>query len=139
MGVVAWEERYSVGNERLDQQHQKIVGMINLLGEAMDAGTERPALMKILSDLAGYTKTHFAEEILMMEQCGYPKLDEHRTQHALLNRQLAEFYRNFYTISRPQSTEVIAFLLNWLYEHILQQDKQYAPYIGKTTKDRQAA
>lgn len=131
MGVVAWEERYSVGNERLDQQHQRIVAMINQLGEAMDAGADRPALVNILSNLAGYTKTHFSEEVHLMEQCNYPKLDEHITQHGLLNRQLADFYRNFYLSSRPQSAEVMAFLLNWLYEHILEQDKQYVPFIGK--------
>lgn len=131
MGVVTWEERYSVGNERLDQQHQRIVGMINKLGEAMDAGAERPALMMILSDLAGYTKTHFTEEVHLMELCDYPKLDEHLIQHAMLNRQLADFYRNFYLSSRPQSAEVMAFLLNWLYEHILEQDKQYVPFISK--------
>jgi hemerythrin-like metal-binding protein len=131
MGVVAWEERYSVGNERIDQQHQRIVGMINRLGEAMDAGTERAALMKILADLAGYTKTHFAEEELLMEQHGYPELDEHHIQHGMLNRQLADFYCNFYDGSRPQTTEVLAFLLNWLYGHILERDKRYVPFIAE--------
>src|ERR1035437_8693715 len=128
MSVMAWEERYSVGNERIDQQHQRIVGMINRLGEAMDAGTEREALKKILSDLAGYTKIHFAEEERLMEQHGDSELAQHRMQHGMLNRQLADFYCNFYTSSRPQTEEVLAFLLNWLYVHILEQDKLYAPF-----------
>ena len=59
MELVAWLESYRVGDEKLDGQHQRIVGMINALGEAMLAGNERAALMKIFSDLAGCAKTHF--------------------------------------------------------------------------------
>ena len=129
MVLVEWETRYSVGNEQLDQQHQRIVAMINQLGAAMDTGTEKPALMKILSDLAGYTKTHFAEEERLMEQHGYPELVGHCEQHGVLNRQLADFYRNFYISSRPQTQEVMAFLQGWLFDHILGQDKKYAPFL----------
>jgi len=118
MALVAWQDCYSVGNERIDQQHQRIVGMINQLGDAMDTGAERQALMKILADLAGYTKTHFGEEERLLDGCGYPELKEHREQHLLLNRQLADFYRNFYVSSRPQTAEVMIFLQSWLYDHI---------------------
>lgn len=128
---VAWETRYSVGNECLDLQHQRIVAMINQLGEAMDSGTERPTLMKILSDLAGYTKNHFAEEERLMGQCLYPDLDGHREQHGVLNRRLADFYRNFYISTRPQTVEVMAFLQSWLYDHILGQDKRYSPFLAE--------
>lgn len=133
MARVEWQTTYSVDNERLDQQHQRIVAMINRLGEAMETGGERPALMKILSDLAGYTKTHFSEEERLMEEHGYPGLAAHRECHADLNTRLADFYRNFYLNSRPQTAEVMAFLQSWLYDHILAQDKLYAPFLSKTS------
>lgn len=132
MARVEWQTCYSVGNQRLDQQHQRIVAMINQLGDAMDTGAERATLMQILSDLAGYTKTHFGEEERMLAESGYPELTEHHERHASLNRQLADFYRTFYTSSRPQTKEVMAFLQNWLYNHILEQDKRYAPYLATT-------
>lgn len=131
MALVEWQACYSVANEQLDQQHQRLIGMINLLGEAMDTGAEKATLMKILSDLAGYTKTHFSDEERMLEQCGYPLLADHREKHAILNRELADFYRNFYTSSRPQSKEVMLFLQNWLYSHILEQDKAYTIHVAK--------
>lgn len=132
MESVRWEARYSVGNERLDQQHQRIVAMINKLGEALDTGVEKATLMQILSDLAGYTKTHFAEEERLLEASAYPALGEHREQHAALNRRLAEFYRTFYLSSRPQTPEVLAFLQSWLYDHILEQDLRYAACLAPT-------
>jgi hemerythrin-like metal-binding protein len=130
MKHIEWDEQYEVGDEKLDQQHQLLVAIINRLGEAIESGNERPVLMKILSDLAGYTKTHFAAEELVMRQAGFSGIEEHRNQHANLNRQLADFYRNFYISSRPQAHEVMVFLQSWLYDHILEQDKQYVPFLA---------
>lgn len=135
MAHVEWQACYSVANEQLDQQHQRIVAMINQLGDAMDTGAEKTALMKILSDLAGYAKTHFADEERMLEQCDYPLLDDHREKHAALNRQLADLYRTFYTSSRPQSVEVMLFLQHWLYDHILEQDKTYTIHMASLAID----
>lgn len=129
MELIEWQETYSVANQRIDQQHQRIVSMINQLGKAMETGAERPALVKILSDLAGYTKTHFQEEERLMEQAAYPELDGHKQRHAELNRQLADFYRTFYTSSRPQAAEIMTFLQRWLFDHILEQDKRYIPFL----------
>ena len=125
MKHIEWDAQYEVGDEKLDQQHQRLVAIINRLGEAIESGNERPVLMNILSDLTGYTKTHFAAEELAMKQADFSGIEEHRNQHANLNRQLADFYRNFYISSRPQAHEVLAFLRSWLYDHILEQDKQY--------------
>lgn len=126
MSNISWKAEYSVGNSKLDQHHQRIVNMINLLGDAIDNGTEKAALMKILSDLAGYTKTHFAKEERLMAEAGYQALDEHKLQHAELNRKLADYYRNFYVSTRPQSAEVMQFLHSWLFDHILEQDMAYS-------------
>ena len=131
MALVEWQECYSVGNEKLDQQHKRLVGMINQLGVAMDTGSERPVLMKILNSLAGYTKTHFSEEERLLEEHAYPGLDEHKEEHAMLNRQLADFYRDFYMTTRPQTAEVMAFLQGWLYGHILEKDKGYSPFLAE--------
>jgi len=91
--------------------------------------------MKILSDLAGYTKTHFSDEERMLEQCDYPLLADHREKHAALNRQLAEFYRNFYTSSQASNKRGDVILQHWLYDHILEQDKAYTLQIARLAAD----
>lgn len=118
-----------LGMRSLINNISDLLPLLNRLGEAIEAGNERPVLMKILSDLAGYTKTHFAAEEIVMKQADFYGIEEHRNQHADLNRQLADFYRNFYISSRPQAHEVMAFLRSWLYDHILEQDKQYMPFL----------
>ncbi len=129
MELITWIDSYSVGSEKLDGQHKRILAMINSLGEAMLAGNERAALMKIFSDLAGYAKTHFKEEEKLLEERNYPGLSEHRERHAELNRRLADYYRTFYTEKKPQTTEVMDFLQHWLFDHILEEDMRYRNFI----------
>lgn len=133
MQLVIWLESYSVGNEKLDGQHQRIVAMINALGEAMLAGNERAALMKIFSDLAGYAKTHFTFEESLLEKAGYPGLAEHRERHVDLNRRLADYYRTFYTERIPQTATVMDFLQHWLFDHILEEDMRYSEHLSEKT------
>lgn len=134
MELVTWLESYSVGNQKLDGQHQRILAMINALGEAMLAGNERAALMKIFSDLAGYAKTHFKFEESLLEEAGYPGLVEHRERHVDLNRRLADYYRTFYTDRTPQTAAVMDFLQHWLFDHILEEDMRYSEYLSEKTR-----
>ncbi len=125
MELITWLDSYSVGNERLDGQHQRLLSIINSLGEAMLAGTEHTALMKILSDLAGYAKTHFRDEERMLTELNYPDLAKHQERHADLNRKLADYYRNFYLKRDMKAQDVLDFLKHWLFDHILEEDMGY--------------
>ncbi|HEY4745282.1 MAG TPA: bacteriohemerythrin [Desulfuromonadaceae bacterium] len=131
MAFIEWDDRYSVGVTRFNEQHRRIVGMINRLDEAMQGGTERQTLQQVLSDLAGYTKTHFAEEERLMEEHGYPGLATHREEHRKLNRELASLYTSFFTSKKPLTADMMAFLGNWLYDHIQGTDKQYEPFFSE--------
>jgi hemerythrin len=131
MAFIEWDERYSVGVARFNEQHQRLVGMINRLDDAVQQGTERQVLLKVLSDLAGYTKTHFAEEERLMEEHGYPDLAGHRVEHQKLNKELAGLYTSYFTSKKPLTDDMMAFLKTWLYDHILGTDKQYQPFFGE--------
>lgn len=130
MAFIEWDERYSVGVARFNEQHRRIVGMINRLDEAVQQGTERQTLLQVLSDLAGYTKTHFSEEERLMEEHGYPALAGHQEEHRRLNRELAGLYTSYFTSKAPLTAEMMAFLKNWLYDHIQGTDKQYGPFFS---------
>ena len=130
MAFIEWDERYNVGVARFNEQHQRLVGMINRLDEAMRQGTERKVLLQVLSDLAGYTKTHFAEEERLMEEYKYPALAGHREEHRKLNREVAGLYTSYFTSKNPLTADMIAFLKTWLYDHIQGTDKQYQQFFG---------
>lgn len=131
MACIEWDECYSVGVARFDEQHRRLVGMINRLDDASRQGTEQQILLQVFSDLAGYTKTHFADEERLMEEHDYPALAGHREEHRKLSRDLAGFYTSFFTSKKPLTNDMTAFLKGWLCDHILGTDKQYALFFSE--------
>lgn len=130
MACMEWNEDYNVGVEKFDQQHQRIVALINQIHDASETGQERQVLMNVFNTLAGYTKTHFAEEERLMTKYEYPFLEKHKMEHQRLNLELAELYRKFFTSNKPLTQELFDLLNRWLFVHILSEDKQYSLFFA---------
>jgi len=66
MALVTWDQSYSVSVKKLDEQHQKLFSLLNILHEAMRQGKGQAVVEDTLRELATYTVTHFrAEEELL--------------------------------------------------------------------------
>ncbi len=59
MALFNWSEEYSVNVNGLDNQHKKLVDLINELHSAMKEGKSKEVLGKIIEELISYTKFHF--------------------------------------------------------------------------------
>jgi Hemerythrin len=55
---------YSVGVKVMDQQHKRLVALVNELFEAMQRGSGNQGAAKVLRGLLDYTRTHFRTGIL---------------------------------------------------------------------------
>ena len=130
MACMEWNDDYNVGVEKFDRQHQQIVSLINKIHDASETGQERQVLLNVFNNLAGYTKTHFAEEERFMQKYDYAFLEKHKTEHQRLNLELADLYRKFFTSSKPLTTELFELLNRWLFVHILSEDKQYSLFFA---------
>jgi len=62
----------SVNIQSIDEQHKKLVALVNNLNDAMSSGKGQLIMGKILDDLVAYTKTHFATEERLMTTHTYP-------------------------------------------------------------------
>ncbi|MGA2938094.1 MAG: hemerythrin domain-containing protein [Syntrophobacteraceae bacterium] len=62
MALIQWNDSLSVNVVDIDKQHQKLVGMINELNDAMRQGKGKDALGKIVNGLIIYAGTHFKTE-----------------------------------------------------------------------------
>jgi hemerythrin len=130
MTAIRWTKAMSVGVERLDRDHQVLVGLINRIDEAADDMTTRTRVLpEVLVTLIAYTVFHFEREEKVMAACGYPELEQHREEHRMLTREVQALQRRF--SDEPQSVtreEVLSFLTEWLNHHILLQDMAYREY-----------
>jgi hemerythrin len=130
MASFAWDQSYSVRVEQLDDQHKGLFTTINELNEAMRTGHGKDVIGEVVDRLAVYTRTHFLREELLMQQCGYPRLAEHKAQHQALMASVEKYKRDLFEGRNPNTVEVLNFLRTWLTEHIRNSDKAYSDHLN---------
>lgn len=128
--VFPWRETYSVHIPQIDAQHRQLVGLINELHTAMLQGEGDPALGHIFSELVRYTESHFAFEESLLQQRGFSALEAHRAEHRKLTQEARDLNDRFRSGKLLMTMKVMQFLKEWLANHILTRDMQYAKELG---------
>ncbi|MEM5787849.1 MAG: bacteriohemerythrin [Syntrophobacteraceae bacterium] len=130
MSLFVWSEKHSVNVREMDEQHKKLIGMVNQLHDAMRKGKGKEALDRILYDLIQYTRSHFADEERLLRTEGYPQIEEHQKRHYNMTQKVAAIYRDYQDGKANITIEVMTFLENWVDRHIMGTDKQYGLYLN---------
>lgn len=132
---VEWKDEYSVGIESIDNQHKKLLLLINHLQTAVTHSTGEQFEREALDELVDYTRTHFAYEESLMEENGYPDFETHKAQHEDMVNKVEKVLAEYQRDQETAMTNAIDYLKNWLINHINGTDKQYSEYlIGKGVK-----
>ena len=135
MNFVQWnEDNYSVNIPEIDNEHKQIVAYINELYDAHCSKENRTVLEEIIDKLIDYTNTHFQHEEELFEKYEYPEANSHIDEHNNLRTQVVQFKNDFKANKIELCHDVFMFLQLWLYNHIQESDKQYAPYLLERMK-----
>jgi hemerythrin len=131
MPLLAWTDKLSVGVNVLDEDHKRLVAMVNQLYDAMQAGHGKDSLSPILDGLIQYTKLHFAREEKFFAQTSYPASVAHKQEHDKLTHQVQDIQGKYASgATTALSLEVMQFLKNWLVQHIQGSDQKYRPHLN---------
>jgi hemerythrin len=128
MSLIVWDESLSVGNDQIDQEHKKLIAMINDLDQAMREMQGRATLDRLIEDLIDYSRYHFRTEERYFVAYGYPNAEEHTRAHAYFMVQASKFKREFEQGKLTISIEMLDFLTDWLRQHIMISDHHYAKF-----------
>lgn len=131
MAMIIWNDSLSVNVAELDQQHKKLIAMINELHEAMKSGKGKEVLGRIVNGLISYTATHFQTEEKYFAQFGYPDADNHKKEHVAFVQKVTDFKNGFEKKQLTLTVEVMNFLSDWLKTHIMGTDKKYAQFFNE--------
>lgn len=128
--LVAWSDKLSVGVGSIDDQHKKLVTLVNRLHDAMMSGKGKEAVGPVLKGLIDYTATHFKYEEELFARTGYSEGPAHKKDHDDLVKKVVEIQQK-YEQSGPGvlTIQVMNFLKDWLTAHILGADKKYGPHL----------
>jgi hemerythrin-like metal-binding protein len=128
--LMTWDDALSVGIEAIDDQHKKLIVILNRLHESKGSGKGDATMKQILKELIDYTVYHFAFEEKLFDQHGYPETLGHKESHRKLEAQVLEFAQAFEAGSASLSAELFMFLRGWLNGHIRGSDRQYSPFLA---------
>lgn len=130
MALITWNDSLSVNVAEIDQQHKKLVALINDLNDAMSVGKGKDILGRIVNDLVVYTATHFKAEEKYFAQFGYPDTFNHRREHVAFVKKVTAFKEGFEKGNLPLTVEVMRFMSDWLKKHIMGTDKKYSQFFN---------
>lgn len=130
MAIMEWSPAFSVKVKKFDDQHKKLVELLNQLHDAMKAGQGSAMLGVVLQSLITYTATHFKDEEQVMQANGYPDLAHHKAEHEKLVKQVLDLQKKFQSGGSVLTLTVMSFLKDWLITHIQGEDKKYGVFLN---------
>lgn len=129
MPLIPWNDDLSVQIESIDKQHQKLIAMLNELFNALKNDEEKAYLQDLLQGLADYTVEHFRDEEKLLEENGYPEYAKHKAQHEGFVAKVNEFKEKFEAGEEMLAIEVLDFISDWIYGHIMGVDRKYSAFL----------
>ncbi len=91
MPFMEWSEKLVTGVKECDEQHKKLVSLVNELYDAMKQGKGKEVIDKALDELVKYASYHFTTEETLMSKYGFPELSAHKREHENFKAKIKEF------------------------------------------------
>ncbi len=127
--IFPWNKNFETGIESIDEQHKKLVDILNRLAAHLANHSSDIVLNDIFDELANYADYHFKSEEEVWNK--YFKDDEwkseHEKTHGTFIGDVVEIKNN--KDNKPLDDvvyEIVSFLSKWLAYHILDTDKRCA-------------
>ncbi|CFX41106.1 Haemerythrin/HHE cation-binding motif [Syntrophomonas zehnderi OL-4] len=127
--MIEWKDEYRLGIDNIDEQHRKlfeIAGQAYALLKDQFSVDKYDNIVTILEELKDYAIYHFQTEEQYMQSIGYRKLLSHKVMHDDFIEKINNTdLRKIDADPEKYLIEVLDFIVNWISEHILGQDKNY--------------
>ncbi len=125
MQTYIWNESFVTGIDSIDEQHKRLVDLINQLGAIQTAPSQdRQAVEEVFRQLVDYANVHFRDEEQLMRDAGIE--ETHFKHHVRIHRefinQVKVIWQARNLMSSPAET-LHGFLSAWLSYHILGEDQ----------------
>ncbi len=130
MPIIDWDAKLSVNIKIIDEQHKRLVDMVNQLYDSMKEGKAKDVLGNLLTELASYTDYHFRTEEDLFKKHGYPESALHKMEHDKLRKEVLDLKAKMDKGEAIITVEVLYFLKDWLSKHIMGSDKKYSPFLN---------
>jgi len=128
-----WNKQFETGLPDVDEQHHKLVDLINRFGELLTQ-TENISfddIETVFSELAAYAEFHFQDEegLMQRERVDARFVEKHKKLHVDFLKELTRMHESVKPPQRDTAKSLLKFLIYWLAFHILGSDQSLARQI----------
>ncbi|MGB3211281.1 MAG: bacteriohemerythrin [Desulforhopalus sp.] len=128
MEIISWRNEFSVGVKEMDDQHKKLIGMINKLIAEQKTLTDPKTIADLLTEMTDYAQVHFRAEEYLMAEYGYDQKHIQEEQHQAFIEKTVSFYSASDLGPNILSEALLDYLRIWLVGHILKEDMKYKEF-----------
>jgi hemerythrin len=131
-------KEFLTGIEAVDNQHQRLVDMVTQLDDVRKAtyptmDQKQKAVGNVVVAMIEYTISHFAFEESLQEAAQYQFFNAHKRIHELFVKRAGE-YKERWQSGEDIVDELYEILYKWLFNHIRNDDRAFAPVVRKHLK-----
>lgn len=129
MAYIEWKSTYEVGFKAIDEQHIKLIQIMNELFDAQKKGTGQLMVNECLNELVDYTVYHFSTEEKLFEQYEYPKAQKHISEHQEFVDKIKNLKEEATKGNILLTLKTMEYLKDWTINHILGTDMEFGEFV----------
>jgi hemerythrin len=124
MGLIKWDTSLSVNVEEIDNQHKKLLEILNKLYENIKNKNSDNILKETLEELTKFTNYHFKTEEKYFDEFNYKLKDQHKKEHKKFIKKIKDF-KEEYGDNTTLDLEIVSFLISWIKDHMGITDQKF--------------
>ncbi len=126
-----WDPQYTMHDETIDLQHQKLYKITNDLIDRYESGSSD--CYDAIKNLVDYAAENFQSEQVVMMKSEYPDFQRHLKEHEFFVAKLKEFVEGYKNSKENLTLEMVNFLREWLSFHTIRYDVELGDHLLKTS------
>ena len=130
--MIEWDVKFSVGVQKIDEEHKKLIGIINKAAVTNKSKKIR-VVLATLDEMINYAGYHFLTEETYMVGSDYPEYLFHRNEHIGFTDKGIDFQNRVVSGDSQVVNEAQEFLKQWLVNHIQETDSRYTDWFNRNS------
>ena len=129
--MIEWDDKFSVDVSLIDEEHKKLIDIINNVIVAKQHNNNPEEILGILNEMIRYAQEHFKTEEAYMIKFNYPEYQYHKEEHIDFSFKMIAYNNRVIDGDYHIANEILEYLKQWLVNHIQKTDKKYTHYFNK--------
>ncbi len=125
------DEGHSLGLSIIDEEHKKVIDIINMVIAAKQHDNYPGEVEKMLHEMIDFSWRHFKTEERYMLEFDYPEYQYHKEEHFDFVQRMNSYFGRVVDGDYHVANEILEYLKEWLLKHIQGTDAKYVECFTK--------